>query len=142
MFPDKKIDNGFYITGWICIIILVISSIIIKIMGVNLLMSIKPCAFSQLFNLYCPGCGGTRAFFALLRGDILRSLYYHPFDLYAITVCGWFMISQTIQRLSRDRIKIGMHFRPIYLWLALGIILVNWIVKNLFIIVGGIYLLH
>lgn len=142
MFPDKKIDTGFYITGWICIIILAITSIIINAMGVDLLKSMQPCAFNQLLHLYCPGCGGTRAFFALLKGDILRSLYYHPFDLYTIVVCGWFMISQTIQRLSRDRIKIGMHFRPIYLWLALGIILVNWIVKNLFIIVGGIYLLH
>lgn len=142
MLPNDKIDTYFYITGWVCIMLLAVAAIVINVTGTNVLKSMPPCAFNEVTHLYCPGCGGTRSLFALFRGDIIHSFFYHPFNLYAFIICGWFMVSQTVQRVSRNRLKIGMHFRPIYLWLALVIILVNWIVKNLFILIGGIYLLH
>ena len=37
-----------------------------------------PCPFHELFHIYCPGCGGTRALFELLHGHILTSLYCNP----------------------------------------------------------------
>lgn len=37
-----------------------------------------PCAFHELFQIYCPGCGGTRALFELSQGYILKSLYCNP----------------------------------------------------------------
>ncbi len=40
------------------------------------------CIFHELTGLYCPGCGGTRAFFALLKGDLVRSLLFHPVVAY------------------------------------------------------------
>lgn len=67
---------------------------------------------------------------ALFRGQIIRSFRFHPFVLYGFVVGGWFMISQTIQRISKDRIKIGMHFRPVYLWIALAIVLINLVSKR------------
>ena len=54
---------------------------------------------------------------------------------------SWFMLSQTLQRISRGRLHIGMHFRPLYMWLALAIIVVNCIVKNMLILFCGIHLL-
>lgn len=44
------------------------------------------CAFFEAFHLYCPGCGGTRALFALLRLDILSSLKYNPVLILGIIV--------------------------------------------------------
>ena len=79
---------------------------------------------------YCPGCGGTRAIAFLLHGDFLHSLIYHPVVPYAFVLCTWFMISQTIERLSKGRLRIGMHFREVFLWIALAIIIINFIVKN------------
>ena len=32
-----------------------------------------PCLFHSATGLYCPGCGGQRAFYALLHGDILKA---------------------------------------------------------------------
>ena len=84
----------------------------------------------SLTGLYCPGCGGTRAVVFLLHGDFLHSLVYHPFVPYAFVLCTWFMISQTIERLSKGRLRIGMHFREVFLWIALAIIIINFIVKN------------
>lgn len=39
------------------------------------------CYFRTHLGLYCPGCGGTRAFFALLGGHFLQSLKYNPITL-------------------------------------------------------------
>ena len=40
------------------------------------------------------------------------------------------MISQTIARLSQNRLAIGMHYRDIYLWLALLLVVLNCLIKN------------
>ncbi len=37
-----------------------------------------PCIIHDVLHIYCPGCGGTRAIFALLNGHVLESLYYNP----------------------------------------------------------------
>jgi threonine/homoserine/homoserine lactone efflux protein len=36
------------------------------------------CFFKSTFGIDCPGCGMTRAFFALLRGNLMESLAYNP----------------------------------------------------------------
>ena len=43
---------------------------------------IASCFILEKFQFYCAGCGGTRAFEALCRFDILESLKYHPVVLY------------------------------------------------------------
>ena len=35
------------------------------------------CFFKSHFGMDCPGCGAQRAFIALLKGDLVQSLYYH-----------------------------------------------------------------
>ena len=41
------------------------------------------CAFKRMTGQPCPLCGLTRAFGALMRGDIRSALAYHPFVLLA-----------------------------------------------------------
>lgn len=36
------------------------------------------CPFHSLLGIPCPGCGMTRAFLALLRGDVRKAFYWHP----------------------------------------------------------------
>jgi hypothetical protein len=36
------------------------------------------CFFKSTFGIDCPGCGMTRAFFSLLKGDLMGSLAYNP----------------------------------------------------------------
>ena len=67
--------------------------------------------------------------------------YCALFVVYTAVFFGWFMLSQTIEKASRGRFAIGMHYRDIYLWIALAIVLLNWLVKNLVLAVFGIALL-
>ena len=90
---------------------------------------------------YCPGCGGTRAAYALLCGKPLLSLYYHPIVLYTVVVGAAFLVTQTIGRLSRGRFRAVVHFRPVYLWIALALVVINCFVKNFILLYFHIPLL-
>lgn len=128
---DKRLDLDFYIMGWCGIGAAILVLLISRIADFDFLKLLGPCVFHRLTGYYCPGCGGTRAVRALLAGRPLLSLWYHPIVLYGGAVCGWFMLSQTIERISGGRIRIGLHFREIYIWVALVFIIVNCLIKNL-----------
>ena len=97
------------------------------------------CIWDFFFGFYCPGCGGTRAVEALLNGKIIESFLYHPAVLYGVVLYGIFMISHTLSLISRGRIK-GIQFRSRYLYGAIFIILINFLVRNVLRIGFDIYL--
>ena len=56
--------------------ILVLSALLFVVI---LIWKIEPgCLVQRFLNVPCPTCGMTRAFFALINGDIKLSLNYHP----------------------------------------------------------------
>ena len=130
MKKDSSQDIYLYIIGWIGIVILLVYMFLKYVCHIDLIGFAGPCVLNALTGFYCPGCGGTRAVFALAKGDILKSFIYHPFVPYAAILGGWFMLSQTIERVSRGKIKIAVHFRMIYVWIALALIALNVICKN------------
>lgn len=127
---DKRLDLDFYIMGWCGIGAAVLVLLITHISHFDFWKLLGPCVFHRLTGYYCPGCGGTRAVQALLAGRPFLSFCYHPFVLYGVVVCGWFMLSQTIERISGGRIEIGLHFREIYIWIAIALIITNCLIKN------------
>lgn len=136
MKKNESLDTSFYILGWMITAFIAVLAIIFLIFGTEFLNNLSGCRFKEVTGLYCPGCGGTRASFAFFKGHFLQSCFYNPFVPYCGVFCGWFMISQTIERISRHRIKIAMHFRDIYVWVAITILLGNWVVKNIFVLCG------
>lgn len=141
MKKDSSQDTPLYIIGWICILCVGMYFVLRNIFDFDLIDYTNGCVFNKMTGYYCPGCGGTRAAFALLRGNIARSLFLHPFVPYAVLVGGWFMLTQTIERLSRGRISIAMHFRMIYVWIALALIVGNVLWKNGVLLFTGIALM-
>ena len=141
MKPEPQMNRYFYIAGWILMALFAMGAAVIHIKGKTILNYVPPCMFHRVTGYYCPGCGGTRATYALLHGKIITSLYYHPIVVYGVVVGGWFMISQTIERLSQGKLRIGMRYRDLYLWIALTIAIVNCLVKNLVLAITGIALL-
>lgn len=132
--PPVNYDNGMYITGWCLIGCLAFYLLFSYIWDFHITDYMYPCTLHALTGLYCPGCGGTRAMISLFHGDILHSFVYHPLVPYTAIVCGWFMISQTIQRISRNRLRIGMHYRDFWLWGALVLVAANFLLKNILLI--------
>ena len=90
-----------------------------------------PCILRTFAGYYCPGCGGTRAVSALLHLQLWKSFCYHPAVPYTVFVYLWFMISHTIEKLSRRKLRIGMKWNPVWLWLAVAILFINVLIKDL-----------
>jgi hypothetical protein len=113
---------------------------------VNLAKLSYPCLFYRLSGVYCPGCGGTRSVKALLDGHFLLCLYYHPFVFYCFVMYVWFMLSQTLERLSLRRnprteksshkkfAVRGLHVRVNYVYIGILILLLQWALKNVALI--------
>ncbi len=138
MKKDSSQDIYLYIIGWVGIGLILIYLFLKYTLHIDLIDFAGPCVLNSLTGYYCPGCGGTRAVFSLAKGDILKSFVYHPFVPYAAILGGWFMISQTMERLSRGKIKIALHFRMIYVWIALALIALNVVWKNGILLALGI----
>ncbi|MGN0268096.1 MAG: DUF2752 domain-containing protein [Lachnospiraceae bacterium] len=135
----KTPEDGLFIAGW-----LILAAILILLIIKNLFFSelviielMKPCYIYSMTGFYCPGCGGSRSVAALLHGRFFACAVNYPLTAYAAVMYTWFMVSQTIQRVSRNRIRIGLRWRSGYLWAALGILIVHFVVKNIFCLVTG-----
>lgn len=81
----------------------------------------RECFFLKNYGFYCPGCGGTRAVKALLKGHILESLWYHPIVVYVAILAIAYLI-------FRRRPKVS------HAYIALAIILIQFAYKNLLLL--------
>ncbi len=130
-----------YITG-ICVFITAIPALLLyRWLSAHLPFFGIPCLLHTLTGYYCPGCGGTRAVYALLRLELFRAFVYHPLVPYGAAVYAWFMVSHTIERLSRRRLSVGMRYHPGWLWAALVILAVNVVIKDGALLFFGVDLL-
>lgn len=86
------------------------------------------CSFKEITKLPCPGCGGTRAFFYLFRGDILTSIRMNITVLYAVIAylhfMGWFIYRHYIRKERQKEIPIQF-----YLYGTAVIVIGQWLVK-------------
>ena len=129
-------ERGLYTGGWILLALAVLLMAAEK--GLHLSWQSFPCLFHKWTGYYCPGCGGTRAVKALLRGHIGQSFLYHPVVLYGAVLYAGFMISHTIEYLTKGRWHTGMRYTDKYLYVGLGMIVVQWVLKNVIKLVWGV----
>lgn len=117
---------------WLGLIVLAAGAVLLGGYACGVLPDISGagCFWEQKFGFYCPGCGGTRAVKALISGHPIVSLWYHPLVLYSVVIFSAFMLSQAFARLSRFRFGRGLRFHNWYLYTALGILIGNWVLRN------------
>ena len=103
-------------------------------------LRLPECIIRRHFRIYCPACGGTRAFTALLEGDIAQSLHYNPiivlFILDLLT-----MVSCHIYEKKYNRKYITAWIRIITNMLFLMFIIAYSIVRNYLLLAKGIDML-
>lgn len=131
----EKEKNFFFKAGWILTGLVLAVSIAFHFWHTPLEANPSGCMFFRVLHLYCPGCGGTRSVMALLNGRPLKSLYYHPVVLYTVILFVLYMLTNTIERLSKEKWKIGMHYHNWFAYVALIIIVVNCIFRNIMLVV-------
>lgn len=117
------------------------------------------CVVYRFTGFTCPGCGGTRALRELFHGHIVASMLYHPLVPYGAVWYVAFMGSHTwagIRSLAdgrshgsadkeepersvrgERRVFKGMSWRDGYVYGAVGILLANFVIKNLIRLVTG-----
>lgn len=100
-----------------------------------------PCIFHQWTGLYCPGCGGTRATKALLKGEVLLSFFYHPLVLYCAVIAAWFAVSYLLYWRTKNP-KYRLFLDTKYIYVGVGITVVNFLIKNYFLLARGLDLLE
>jgi len=138
MKKQKEVEDQLFEIGLVLLIITIIGYFIYQWLLKDKI-TVHPCLVSLFLGFYCPGCGGTRAVNALLHGKLLQSLWYHPVVPYSAVILTGFMGSHALNRMGVKRIK-GWKFHDWYLYAALGIIAVNFVVKNILRIGFGIFM--
>ena len=87
------------------------------------------CQFHQLTGLNCPGCGMTRAAYALLHGEFLTALHDNALFVFALATLavrgGWFGWNQLSGRAN------GEFFPVKFLWPMLVMALMFTVLRNL-----------
>ncbi len=138
----KEMDGDYLILYRICLGILpflLLAVIFFWVFGNKITDGMTECSFRKITGLYCIGCGGTRAFNYFVRGHIFKSFYYHPFVPYAFFAYFFFVINSF---LYRHNLKCFKKLNPLILiYVGLGILFIQFIVKDVLILACGIYIL-
>ena len=90
------------------------------------------CVFRLATGLPCPGCGMTRSFCAIGKGDIERALIFHPLGptAFIAAIAIWLRSGASIIGLSRWVERFDSLFRRQSLAIvACGLMLGVWIVR-------------
>ena len=66
---------------------------------------------------------------ALLKGDVITSILYHPLILYVVFVAVLFAFSYLIYAKTKNP-KFRLHFDNKYAYIGIGIIVINFVIKN------------
>lgn len=123
--------------SWCLLLPVIMLWLEVRRMGFQTDMLLKlypPCIFRRVTGMYCPGCGGTRAVVELLKGNILRSLWYHPVVVYTAGLYGWYLISNTIEWISGKRFRIGSRYHRWYGTAAAVLVITNFLLRNILLL--------
>lgn len=91
------------------------------------------CWIHRTAGIYCPGCGMTRAVFAMAHGRIFLSAWYHPAVLYGAIVYGIFMLGGLAAVCSGGRLPF-MRWRIGYVYGGIVVIIAQFLAKNIMLI--------
>lgn len=93
---------------------------------------IPSCILHDLFHVYCPFCGGTRALDELLHFHLLESLRYHPLAVvFAALLAVWYVFAWA--RLFRGKSPFIAIPKPLSVALTVAVV-AFWLLRNLLLI--------
>ena len=112
-------NDILFFVGWLLLIPFTILALFYNIGWIHPTHWLPPCLFHFVTGLPCPGCGGTRAFVSLLKGDLIHSFLYHPVVPFCFLLYVIFMVTQTMERILR-KFAVSRSFFPVRICLFGG----------------------
>lgn len=140
---SEKADGSriFYYLCIVCGVVILIFICVCKIWKLSL-TEIVPgyCVLLEYTGYYCAGCGGTRSVMALFQGDFISCFKYHPGVFYMAGLYLAVIVSHTLNIITGNKVK-AMRVRPIYFYILIAVILVQWILKDVLIWLYNIHII-
>ena len=127
--PEQIIEEWYFVGK--CAFVLFISAIILFWWkGDALISGENGCIYRTALGIYCAGCGGTRAFYHLVHGHVIKSVLCNPFVIYSVGVYLAFMINTFLYKHTE---KIGVKKFPILglIYSGVGVLIVQCIIRNI-----------
>ncbi|WP_405353605.1 DUF2752 domain-containing protein [Ruminococcus sp.] len=93
-------------------------------------ITLPPCYLYVLTGIYCPGCGCTRAVFALINGDVLLSLRQNPMIICSILVLAILYI-ELVFRAFGKKLRTFLHNKYSW-WTVFAVVMIYTILRNIF----------
>lgn len=121
----------FYMNKNIKTTLIITSILLILFLIIHFTHYYIPCIFHEITGLYCPGCGITRMFLALLKGNIYAAFRYNMLVFCSLPLIIFFCIEYIY---SKYKNKIPLYKKiPNYIWALIIVILIIWmIIRNIF----------
>ena len=140
----NRIEKISYIFGWIGLGLGIAGALFLRNGAFDFIHGRDLCTIHRLTHLYCPGCGITRACFALSNGQGIRSILYHPLPVYVLGLYLFWMGYVTVCLIrsagkdaahsenpallqAKKRAFYGKFLIAVYVMIAL--LLLQWILK-------------
>ena len=98
------------------------------------------CKLKETLFIYCPGCGGTRAVYYLLKLDFLRSFISNPTVLVMSFILLLVDIRAALALLKNDS-RIFKKINPRVFLIVPAVLIVNFVFRNILLFGFGIDLL-
>ncbi len=119
--------------GVVVVLILIAARVFLLRHQGTILHSGVGCPLYHFTGFYCAGCGGTRAFFAFLKGDLAGSWRMNPIFLSGLACGLLYLAACWWQRLANDRFALPFRLRfTVWTgWCLLGMLFVFMILRNI-----------
>lgn len=123
-----RVDDVFYLIGKIILLPVCLFGLWFGQNGYEDHKGLFECALRKMSGFPCPGCGGTRAFYHLFRGELLESFRLNPVVLYgAVAYLHFMALAFYRKHTGNNREKeISIQY---YLFGIVAVLLIQWLIK-------------
>lgn len=126
-------DEIFYKLGKILLLPGILGAVFLHIIGREGIGAFPPCVFRNATGLFCPGCGGTRAIYYFVRGEIIKSFFFHPFVPYTVIVYILFMCVMYYRKHYGKKEYKAIRLER-YIYVGIAILLLQCILKEILLV--------
>ena len=97
------------------------------------------CSFKQYLHIYCPGCGGSRSLYYLLKFDIIKSFIYFPALIISLVIIAELDVRAVIA-FKKDDLNHILKFNKNKLLIIPIVIFLNFFIRNILLFCGIDYI--